>query len=346
MTHVRRIFGAGHLRAEPNEHILHYRKGRLAREGPGLAYWFNPLTASVAMVPVEDCEATFLHHERTSDLQEVSVQVTIIYRFLRPALAATRLNFTIDLRGGRWAENPLEKAVSFWSARVLGPVRSFLASVTLEQAVRTGAERVADLIRAALADDPEIDAMGLAVAGVQVDSVAPTAELAKALQTPTREALQQKADEAVFARRALAVEKERAIRENELANEIELAKRKQALIDQTSANRMREVQGKTEAEMAEAKATAERENMLAEADAKQAILRAESKAQGMKLISEAQAEGERARVEIWEKASGRTQMGLAMQEMAKHIKQIGHLNVTPNVFGDAFRSMLSEELPS
>ena len=52
----------------------------------------------------------------------------------------------------------------------------------------------------------------------------------KALQQPTREAIQQQADEATFARRALAVEKERAIAENELHNQIELARREEELI--------------------------------------------------------------------------------------------------------------------
>ena len=41
-----------------------------------------------------------------------------------------------------------------------------------------------------------------------------------------------RADEAAFARRAMAVEKERAIQENELQNRIELAKKEEGLIEQ------------------------------------------------------------------------------------------------------------------
>jgi len=344
MANIRRIAWAGHLRAEPNEYILHYRKGRLAAEGAGLAYWFNPLTAAVAKVPVDDCEATFMHHERSSDLQTVVVQATVMYRFKRPAQAATRLNFTVDLRTGAWIDQPLDKANAFWATRTMAPVRRFLASVPLAEAVRTGPERMADLIRATLENDPEIDAMGMAVVGVQVVSVAPTAELEKALQTPTRESLQQKADEAVFARRALAVENERAIRENELATELELSKRQEALIEQQGANRMRKVQRDAESEMAEAAASIERENLVAEADAAQTQKRAEGKAAATRVMGEASADAERLRVELWEKASARTQMGMAMQELARHIKRIGHLNITPNVLGDAFKQMLSEEL--
>ncbi len=49
-----------HLRAEPNQFILHYRDGRLTRRGAGLAYWFFPLRAAVAQQPVEDVETTFI----------------------------------------------------------------------------------------------------------------------------------------------------------------------------------------------------------------------------------------------------------------------------------------------
>ncbi len=40
-----------HLRAEPNQHILHFRGGKVVTEGPGLAYWFLPLSAAVAQLP-------------------------------------------------------------------------------------------------------------------------------------------------------------------------------------------------------------------------------------------------------------------------------------------------------
>ena len=73
-------------------------------------------------------------------------------------------------------------------------------------------------------------------AGGMVGDISPTAELDKALQAPTNESIQQAADEAVFQRRALAVEKERAISENELQNRIELARREADLITQQGGN--------------------------------------------------------------------------------------------------------------
>ena len=98
----------------------------------------------------------------------------------------------------------------------------------------------------------------LAAVAVRLTNLAPTSELERALQTPTFEALQQKADEATFARRALAVEKERAIAENELATKTELARRETVLIAQEAENARDRAAGVAEARGLEAASEAER----------------------------------------------------------------------------------------
>lgn len=344
MAHITKIGWLGHLRAEPNQYILHYKKGRLVRQGAGLAYWFNPLNAALAQVPVEDCEATFMLKERSRDLQEVSVQVTITYRFADPAAAAKRLNFTIGLTTGSWVEQPLEKLAAFWSTRAQEPTRRYLAGVLLTEAVQSGAAAIHDAIALALSADAEIPAMGLGVVGVQVVKVSPVADLEKALQTPTRESLQQKADEAIFARRALAVEKERAIKENELATQIELAKRQEALIEQNGANKLRDVRLTAESEKERITAEIERQQLAAEGNARAAEVVAEGNAKAAKLMADAKAEGDRLRVEVWQKAAGKVLVGLALQELAAHIGKIEHLSITPDLFAAAFKNLLSENI--
>lgn len=344
MAHITKLGWLGHLRAEPNQYILHYKKGRLVREGAGLAYWFNPLSAALAQVPVEDCEATFMLKERSQDLQEVSVQVTITYRFAQPAASAKRLNFTIGLTTGNWVEQPLEKLAAFWSTRVQEPTRRYLAGVSLTDAVAYGAAAIREAIVQALGKDSEIPAMGLAVVGVQVVKVSPVADLEKALQTPTRESLQQKADEAIFARRALAVEKERAIKENELHTQIELAKRQEALIEQNGANRLRDVRLTAESEKERVTADIERQQLAADGNAKAAELVAAGNAKAAKLMADAKAEGDRMRVEVWQKAAGKVLVGLALQELAGHIGKIEHLSITPDIFAAAFKNLLEDNI--
>src|SRR5690606_28848631 len=85
--------------------------------------------------------------------------------------------------------------------------------------------------------------------------------------------IQQQADEATFRRRAMAVEKERAIQENELQNQIELAKREEMLIAQRGENERRRITEKVEAGRIAAAAGAERKQIesRAEADAIRAV---------------------------------------------------------------------------
>jgi hypothetical protein len=81
-----------------------------------------------------------------------------------------------------------------------------------------------------------------AVVGVRVVALRPEPEVEKAMRTPTREQVQQQADKATFECRAVAVERERAIGENELQTQIELARREEQLVSQRGANARREAE--------------------------------------------------------------------------------------------------------
>jgi regulator of protease activity HflC (stomatin/prohibitin superfamily) len=96
----------------------------------------------------------------------------------------------------------------------------YLVHTDLVEILEQGFEEIRMRIGAALHEDESLEGMGLETVAVRIAAVRPEAEVEKALRTPTRESIQQQADEATFQRRALAVEKERAIQENELQNRI------------------------------------------------------------------------------------------------------------------------------
>ncbi|MBI3965041.1 MAG: band 7 protein [Chloroflexi bacterium] len=342
MATISRFGPIRHLRAEPNQYILHYSGGRITRRGAGSSYWFNPLSAAVAQVPVEDIETTFLLKERSADYQEVAVQCVLVYRCADPEHAAARVNFTISLVSGVWTEQPLERLASFWAQRAQKPARAYLIEVPVVEAVRRGAEVIQAAMEEALRTDPEPEAMGLGIVSVQVLRVTPSSELDKALQTPTRESIQQKADEAVFQRRALAVEKERQIKENELATEIELARRQEQLIRQQSANRLVEVEQSAEAERIRLEAELARQELAATAYARDVLTRATGDAEVRRRLAEADAEAESRRVELWRNAPARVILGLAAQQAAGKIEKIQHLNLSPDLLGAALQQFLRD----
>jgi regulator of protease activity HflC (stomatin/prohibitin superfamily) len=340
MAHINRFLFWRHLRADPNQHLLHYRRGNLIRKGAGLAYWFLPLSAAVAQVPVEDIETTFVLRERSADFQDITVQVTLSYRIADPEMAAQRVNFAISLDSGGWIEQPLQRLDSLWAHWTQHPARSCLAGMPVVDVVREGADRTRTAIEEALRENSQIGDMGLALVSVQVDRVAPTAEMEKALQTPTREEVQQKADEATFQRRALAVENERAIKENELETEIELARRQEELIRQEGANTMLDVRQEAERLKFDVEAEVERNTLATEGAAHQVRIRTEAEAEARARLLEVENEAEGRRVELWKEAPPSVTLGLALQQFADKVHTIEHLNLTPNLLGDLLQQML------
>src|SRR5215207_11017225 len=112
---IERFAFVRHLRSEPTYHVLRYRRGHLRREGPGLAFWFRPIDTAVAEVPIDDRELPFLFRVRSADFQELVVQGVITFRVAQPAALARRVDFTLDLETGRWAQAPLEQVAGLVS---------------------------------------------------------------------------------------------------------------------------------------------------------------------------------------------------------------------------------------
>ena len=117
MANIFGLFTWRHLRAEPSQHILQYRGGRLRRSGRGLAFWFHPLATSIAEVPCSDRDETFLFHVRSSDFQDVMAQGTITYRVADPAELAARIDFSLDLASGAYQRTRWSRSASSWSRR-------------------------------------------------------------------------------------------------------------------------------------------------------------------------------------------------------------------------------------
>jgi regulator of protease activity HflC (stomatin/prohibitin superfamily) len=330
MTDIKRFPWISHLRAEPTGQVLRYRKGELTDSIRGGSFWFRPMTTAVAEVPIDDREQSFLFTGRSADFQDVAVQGAITYRVVDPELAARRVDFGIDLRSGTYLEEPLERLAQMVAQAAQQLALDWIAHRSLDEVLRDAVQHLRPLIADGLATDEALGDIGLEVATVRVTRVAPTPELEKALQAPTRERMQQAADEATFQRRALAVEKERAIAENGLANQIELARREQQLIAERGANELRRAEDDAEAKRIEAAGQAERATMGAEA-----------RAQAIRLVEAAETEAEQARMEVYRDLPASVLIGLAARELAGKLERIDHLNLSPDVFSGMLQSLVA-----
>ena len=108
MADIRRYPIFSHLRADTTAYVQHLRNGTVRHSGAGLAFWFRPGTAALSEVPLDDRQQALLFHARTADFQDVTVQATVTYRVIDPALAATRIDFGINPTSGLPNATPLE----------------------------------------------------------------------------------------------------------------------------------------------------------------------------------------------------------------------------------------------
>lgn len=149
---------------------------------------------------------------------------------------------------------------------------------------------VRERVAAGLAAEPRLPATGIEIVAVRVVALRPEPEVERALRTPAREQIQQEADRATYERRAVAVERERTIAENELASKIELARREEQLVEQRGTNTRREAEENAAADKVRAEAEASRSVRLAEAEAARSVKLAEAEAAKQVRLADAEAQ--------------------------------------------------------
>lgn len=320
MAQIKRYFFANQLRAEASQHIQYFRKGALAKSGRGLSFWYDPNGASLAEIPMNDRELIFMIKGQSSDYQDLAVQGSVIWRVGDADRIASRVDFGIDVNKGVRLDKPEEQIKSVLTGLVREFADTYLKDKGVRELLEAGLAPVQAAIDAGFKSDPTLDAMGLEVVSIRVSALSPSSELYRALQAPTFESLQQKADEATFSRRALAVDKERAIAENELQNQIELASRRKDLIAREDANARSE---------AEAKAAAKQ--ILVAADAEAKIVSAEAEARRIRAVEQAAADMEKARMDAIANVPPAVMFALAAQEFAGKLQKIDSLNVSPDM---------------
>lgn len=289
MAHITRRPFLSHLRASTTSHVVQVKRGQVRRSGPGLAFWFRPLTSSLSEVPVDNRDMSLFFHSRTADFQDAAVQATVSYRIADPDLAATRVDFSIHGATGQWQADPLTILNQLVSETAQQHANATLATSTLADSLTNGIGATRDAIAAGLADDSRIRDTGVEIIGVRVLAIRPEVDMERALQTPTREAVQQEADRATYERRALAVERERAISQNELQSKIELATREEELLAQEGANARRRAEDEAAAQAIADDANARSERVLGEAraDAAKALANAYTDADATVLLARA-----------------------------------------------------------
>jgi len=207
-----------YIKFDSKTYVIHYKKGKIINEGPGLAFYASKRKSSIEAITLGSKDIPFIFTVSTSDFQTVTVQGQLTYMIDDPKKISSVLDFTVDLQ----ATNKTDDAQKL-EQRLVNEAQTastaYIQGMDLRSAI-TNAKMIQDKIFNGLSSSEIVNSLGIKIMSINIIAVKPTPEMSKALETTTREKLQQEADQAIFLRRNFAVEQERIIKESELNTEI------------------------------------------------------------------------------------------------------------------------------
>jgi hypothetical protein len=291
------MLGIRFFKGLPTEYIVKYAGGRVRREGPGLAFFYLVHNTQVVAVPTTSTDASFVFNEITSNFQAVTIQGQFTYRIVDPRRIAALLNFTLDPRSRQYLSQDPERLSQRITNIIQMETRGELQARPLED-VLGQYEGIAAAVQRRVKEAHLLEPMGVELMSVYFVAAKPTPEVGKALEAGYREQLLRKADEAIYARRAAAVEEERKIKENELNTEITLEEHRRQLIDLQGDNALRE---------------------------------AENRGQALEREAQYQAKARAQALAVYKDFEPRELLALALNELGQNAGQIGNLTITSEI---------------
>jgi hypothetical protein len=325
-------------------YVLHFTNGNIKREGRGLSFFYFAPNSSIAAIPMGSNDLPFIFNESTNDYQTVNIQGQISYKISNPKTLADVLDFTVN-DNGQYKKNDIEKLNQRIINEAQTATSSFIHEIKLKDAIRS-AKSIEDKILEGLKSSQAIAMLGIDILGANILGIQATPEMSRALETETREKLQQEADQAIYERRNFAVEQERKIKETELNTEIAVEEKQKQIAEK-----------KMESEVQKADNDRKLREMKLAADIaveNQRKLLIEQKTANDKKEAETQGYVIETTLKPYKDIDWKTltalnnnpdpkfNISLAFRELAENADKIGNLNISP----DLLDSLLNESSES
>lgn len=222
------MFNIKYIKAEPTTFLLQYTKGKLKRQGNGLAFWYFSPTTSLVSIPMGTTELPFMFKQTTGDFQEVTVQGQIVYRISDPQKLANMMNFTLKADGENYESEDPNKLNSRIVNLAQVKTQTAVEQLDLRQVI-TAAQTLVKAVKAELINSNMLNTLGIEIVDMNILAIKPTPETARALEATIREQLLEEADDALYKRRNSSIEQERTVKENELKTELAIEAKQQEL---------------------------------------------------------------------------------------------------------------------
>lgn len=309
------------MKVPPTTYVLQYKHGTIKREGSGLSFIYYAPTSTIVAIPMASADVPFVFQESTADFQSVTIQGQLTYRVTDPKRLASLLDFSVDTRCAYYSDDPRKLP-----ERLIHTLQTLTRAITqrlvLKDALVSSDSIVAEA-QAKLKKSEAVTALGVEILSLSILGIQPTPETGRALEAEAREALQRRADEAIYARRNAAVEQERLIKESELNTEIAVEEKKREIRETQMA-----------AEIAVEEQRTQLIDRRVENEHKDADSRAYTLTETLKPLRDL--DWKTLMMLGGKNADPKAMIALAFQEMAQNAQRIGELNVSP----DLLRSLI------
>lgn len=329
------MFGLKHIKFDSMTYVLHYKNGSIKREGRGLSFFYFAPNSSIVAIPMGSNDLPFIFRESTNDYQTVNIQGQISYKISNPKMLADVLNFTVD-DNGLYRRNDIEKLNQRIINEAQTATSSFIHETKLKDAIRS-AKPIEERILNGLKASQAIGMLGIEILGANILGIQATPEMERALETETREKLQQEADQAIYERRNFAVEQEQKIKESELNTEIAVEEKQKQIAEKKMESEV--LKTENERKLREMKLAAD---IAVEDQRRQYIERKTANDQ-----KEAETQGYVIETTLkpyrdidWKiltalnnNSDPKFNISLAFRQLAENAEKIGNLNISPNLLG-------------
>lgn len=327
------MFGIKHIRFDSMQYVIHYVNGRIAKTGRGLSFFYYQPQSSIVAIPLGSNDLPFIFNETTKDYQQVAIQGQISYKVTSPEQLADILDFTVNALG-QYKTNDLEKLNQRLINEAQTVAATYIQHTDLKEAIRSG-KKIEQAMLEGLTQAKAVALLGVEVLGLNILAISPNPEMRRALETETREKLQQDADEAIYARRNFAVEQERKIKESELNTEIAVEEKQKQIAEKKmesevlkteNARRLREMR------LAADIAAENQREALIRKKAENEKINADTRNYALKASLEPYSKIDwKTLTAIGGKSDPRANIGLAFRELAENADKIGNLNISPDL---------------
>ena len=169
------MLGIQFIKTEPSTYLMAFQSGKIVKEGAGMSMLYFAPTTSLVAVPIGSKILDFIDQPVTADFQTVTVQGQVSFRVSNPQKLSTMMNYSLRQKGNGYASSDPEKL----NERVFGVVKVLIQAavkeMTLKQALLAN-DHIAQAVERGLAQQTEIQSLGLEILRASVLAVKPTPE--------------------------------------------------------------------------------------------------------------------------------------------------------------------------